>query len=820
MIHSETTPTLFYAINVYGYRDDVVSIPTFFKVMRPLSFTLLVLIVSSILSDVVGQSITVTGFVNDSSSKEPLSDVSVYVQGTSRGTQTNAYGFFSLTLDNKSVHTLRFSHVAYAGKTVVFSTTKAESKRVNVLLAQTAQTLSEVQVYEESNSEAQRTQMSVIRMTSEQIKQMPMLLGEKDLLKALQLLPGVQQGTEGSSLFYVRGGGADQNLLLLDNATVYNANHLFGFFSTFNADAIKHVALYKGSFPARYGGRLSSVVDIQLKEGNRQKLHGEGGIGLLSSRLTLEGPIIKNKASFLLAARRTYLDGILRLVQPKDSRQSYWFYDINAKLNWTIDKRSTLYASIYTGKDQLSISEFITRSRSTIQYRNGINWGNVTASLRWNYVVSPKIFVNTTVTNSIYTFELTDFFERIRSSTTYQTDLRFGSGVRDNTIKVDVDYYPNLRNTVRFGGGYTLYRFIPRQLENTLIDNDIRKSNIVGGTTVRNREGYVYAESDYEINDQISLQTGLRLAYFRTDGATQWRPEPRIGVAYRVKQGFSLKGGYARTNQFLHQLSNTGVGLPTDLWVPATRLIKPQQADQLSVGLVKNLGRAYAFTTEVYYKWMRALVNYAPGASFLTIGEDVTATPDDWQEAIINGKGWAYGWELLAEKKIGRLTGWAGYTLGWSIRQFDQINEGKPFYARQDRRHELKIVSAYSLRPSVKLSATWQYLTGTALTVPQGFYINQHIPIGKPTVTATYGQYNGFRTPAYHRLDVGVQFIRKKRWGERTWEISAFNAYNRKNVNFYTLQRQADLATRQNYYALSSRWLLPVLPSVSYQFTF
>lgn len=745
--------------------------------MKPSTYTLLVLVKLFIAVNAIGQSISVTGFVTDSSSREPLSDVFVYVQGTPNGTRTNTYGFFSLTLNKKQSHTIRFSHISYADKTVTLSAITADTKLANILLSQKSRTLSEVQVFDQSNSETGQTQMSLVRLTPEQIKQIPMLLGEKDPLKALQLLPGVQQGTEGSSLFYVRGGGADQNLILLDNATVYNANHLFGFFSTFNTDAIKQVALYKGSFPARYGGRLSSVVDIQLKEGNRQKLQGEGGIGLLSSRLTLEGPIVKNKASFLVAVRRTYIDGILRLVQPNDSRQSYWFYDLNAKVNWTVNKRNALYASVYTGEDQLSSSEFITRSRSTIRFKNGINWGNVTASVRWNFVVGPKMFVNTTVTNSTYRFGLTDFYERVRNSKTYQTNLRFGSGVRDNTVKVDVDYYPNLRNTVRFGGGYTFYRFMPRQVENTLIDNDTQKNSVVGDPVVQNREGYAYGESDYQVNEQISLQTGFRLAYFKTEGATQWRPEPRIGVAYRVRQNLTVKGGYARTNQFLHQLSNTGVGLPTDLWVPATQSIKPQQADQLSIGLVKSAGRTYSFTTEVYYKWMRGMVNYAPGANFLSIGEDLTSTPADWQEAVINGKGWAYGWEVLAEKKIGRLTGWAGYTLGWSIRQFEQINEGKPFYARQDRRHELKLVSAYSLRSSVKLSAIWQYLSGTALTVPQGFYINQQIPIGKPTVTATYGQYNGFRTPAYHRLDIGVQFIRKKRWGERTWEVSVFNAY-------------------------------------------
>lgn len=765
-----------------------------------------------------GQPVRISGFVRDSSSREALSNVSVVVEEAASITQSNSYGFYALSLQKGRNYTVTYSRVGYRGQTIEIM--PVVNRELDIQLVQTVQMLAEVDVSATDDRASRQVQMSSISLTAEQIKQVPALLGEKDVLKALQLLPGVQQGAEGSSVFYVRGGGADQNLILLDNATVYNANHLFGFFSTFNTDAIKRVELFKGGFPARYGGRLSSIVDIQLKEGNRERIHGEGGIGLLASRLTLEGPIVKNKVSFLLSARRTYADALLRLIQPATSQLTYRFYDLNGKLNWTLNRRNSLYVSVYTGDDLLQIKESVNRSASAIDYRNQLKWGNTTSSLRWNYLVNSRLFSNVTLTHSIYRFGLTDFYQRIRRENTYSTDAAFASTVRDWTLKVDMDYYKSLRHSIKWGGAWTLYRFQPRAVSNKTIQEGVEQVSSATEAPVNTVEAALYAESQYQFSPKFTLNSGLRLSYYKAQRRTYWRPEPRLALAYRLTESLALKAAYSRMNQYVHQLSNTGAGLPTDLWVPATDAVPAQTGDQLALGIARDFGATYSLTTDVYYKWMRGVINYKSGANFLGIGEDLTAEKLRWENDVTSGRGWAYGLEVLAQKKRGRLTGWVGYTLSWSIRQFAELNGGKPFYARQDRRHDLKIVETYQLSPKIRLSASWQFNSGTALTVPQAVYINPGSDVGRFSPFLYYGQYNGFRTPAYHRLDASIQFVRQKRWGERSWEFSVFNLYNRRNIYYYSIIYQYEPSTKLNYYGLDGKWLLPVLPSISYNFKF
>jgi len=757
--------------------------------------------------------VVLSGFVSDERSHESLAGASVRVEG-GEGTVSNAHGFFSLQLPANRPCSLRVSMVGYEAHTLWSAARRDE--RVGVKMKPQARLLDEVRVTATDDAPSQIVQMSSLTLPLAQFKKMPLLLGEKDPLKALHFMPGVQQGVEGSSAIFVRGGGSDQNLLLLDNAVVYNANHLFGFFSTFNSDAIKRIELLKGAFPARYGGRLSSVVDVQMKEGNREKFHGEGGIGLLSSRLTLEGPLRRGKSSFLLSGRRTYADLFMGLLQPADSKLLYGFYDVNAKVNATLSARHTVFLSAYTGRDRLRITETAERPTSTVSYKNGLAWGNLTGALRWNAVWGPKTFSNLTLTRSDYRFALTDRFKRSASGGDLRREMEFLSSVRDWTLRADVDHFHRPGHLLRWGFALTAYRFTPRAV--TYFDSRSNEEPPSPPARSRNQEAALYAENESRFGEKWTVSTGLRLSVFNLPAKRYFRPEPRLALAYRTDGSTALKASYARMNQYIHQLSNTGVGFPTDLWVPSATEAPPQQSDQLALGLTHER-KGYSFMLEGYHKWMRNVINYREGANFIGVGEE-PGQSTRWEDHVVSGSGWAYGIEAFAQKQAGKLTGWVGYTLAWSIRQFDEINGGKPFYARQDRRHDFKVVGSYALTRRVQLSANWQFSTGNALSVPTATYFDATESPGNPLAISHYGQYNGFRMPPYHRLDVGVQFTKKKTWGERTWEVSIFNAYNRRNPYFFSVTKSFDTDTQKSFYALNSRWLLPILPSVSYQFKF
>ncbi|MCY7350895.1 MAG: TonB-dependent receptor, partial [Cytophagaceae bacterium] len=588
------------------------------------------------------------------------------------------------------------------------------------------------------------------------------------------------------------------------------------FFSTFNADAIKRIDLFKGAFPARYGGRLSSVVDVQMKEGNREGFHGSGGIGLLSSRLTLEGPLKKGVSSFLISGRRTYADLFMGLIQPADSKILYGFYDVNAKINLALSAKHTIFLSAYTGRDRLRITERVERSTSNVAYQNGLTWGNLIGSLRWNAVWGAKTFSNLTLTRSQYRFALTDRYENQRATSAVKTATDFLSTVSDWTLKADFDHFYRPGHTLRWGGVFTRYRFVPRSV--TQSDSRFGTEVPSDPPVSRNVEGAVYAENESRFGEKWTVSTGVRLGWFGLNNRTYVRPEPRLALAYRIRKSTALKASYVRMNQYVHQLSNTGVGFPTDLWVPTAPEVPPQQSDQVALGLTHDV-KGYSFTLEGYHKWMRNVINYREGANFIGVGEE-PGQSTRWEDHVVSGSGWAYGFEAFAQKQTGRLTGWLGYTLAWSVRQFDEINGGRPFYARQDRWHDVKVVGSYTLSPRIAFSANWQFSTGNALSVPAATYFDAFENPGNPLTIPHYGLYNGFRTAPYHRLDVGVQFIKKKSWGERTWEVSVFNAYNRQNPYFYSISKNYDAVAQRSFYSLNSRWLLPILPSVSYGFKF
>ncbi len=756
---------------------------------------------------------TLSGYVTEKGSKENLPGVAIYIPKLKTGTNSNSYGFYSITLNSDSLE-------------VVYSYAGYKSQRVSIFLNNNLtyhvelgpEELEEVTVTaQQTKKESEESRMSTVDIPVEQIKQIPALLGEKDVLKVIQLLPGVQKGSEGSAGIYVRGGGPDQNLIILDEAPVYNANHLFGFFSVFNGDALKSVELIKGGFPARYGGRLSSVIDLQMKDGNKEKIKGEAGIGIISSRLTLEGPIIKNKSSFLVSARRTYIDAVVYPFLPKENRGGYFFYDFNAKLNYTFNDKDRLYLSGYFGKDRFYFRSKLSESES----RASLQWGNATGTLRWNHLFNSRLFSNLSVI-------FTNYRLGIYSSDKYGSDyfsLQYKSTIRDLGIKYDFNYMPNPNHYIRYGGTLIWHHFIPQA---TVIKSSEPSSNFnTTSKAINTFEGGAFAEDDWRINQKLKMNIGFRLSGFSSNNKYFINPEPRAAIRYLFDNDFSIKSSYAMMNQYLHLLSNTGIGLPTDLWVPATNKIKPQQSQQLALGLAKDLtDKNITITLEGYYKWMSNVLNYKEGASFLEIGSNNdNEAVQNWENKVVSGKGLSYGAEFLVQKKAGKFTGWVGYTLSWTWLQFDSLNFGEKFPARYDRRHDISLVGIYKLSEHITLSATWVYGTGNAITLPLAIYpVEAHSPeTGNfggnyyfPGFVNDYGKKNSFRMAAYHRMDIGIQFHKKLKRCVRTFEFSVYNLYNRMNP-FYYYTEYDEKAQR---YKLMQISLFPILPSVSWSYKF
>ena len=793
--------------------------------------------------------ITISGYVREAGSQEALIGVNVYRTGsttdrTRPGTTTNTYGFYSLTIPPQDSLSLTYSMVGY--KPQELSVSGQKSQTISVLLA-AGTLLSEVVVRSKADEKiSDSPQMSQIDVPISQIKKIPALLGEKDVLKVLQLMPGVQKGSEGQSGIYVRGGGPDQNLIVLDDAVVYNASHLFGFFSVFNGDALKSVELTKGGFPARFGGRLSSVIDLNMKDGNKEKLHGEGGIGLIASRLTLEGPLTKKKSgpgatSFLVSGRRTYIDVLAApLIAASDGGNTsggYYFYDLNAKVNTELGPKDKLHLSGYFGRDKFYVNNKSDFSTSKV----GIGWGNATGTLRWNHLFSDKIFGNASLIFSNYDFSIsaddTDRFD----GRTNEFSLRYTSGIRDLGFKYDLDIYPNPQHSLKVGIQTTAHRFTPSAivLKNTDINEnraEIDKIDVL--------ESGIYAEDTWKPNAHLRVNGGLRISAFTGSGVTYIRPEPRLSMAYILKPDLSVKASYALMNQYVHLLSNTGIGLPTDLWVPTTDRVRPQQSQQWALGVAKDFSdKGLTLTVEGYYKQMDNIINYREGASFLLIDDPTAAEKVRWEDNVTAGRGWSYGAEVLLQKKVGRFSGWLGYTLSFTQWQFAELNGGKAFFPRYDRRHDISLVGIYELSPRVTFSGTWVYGTGQALTLPQARYTSYvqggnandfgnfsgSVPLvqqlfGYGNRATEYGEKNSFRAEPYHRFDVSIQLHKKMKRHERTWEFSAYNAYNRRNPFFYQLDNiftpGVNGQPSSSRTALRRYSVFPIVPSVSYNFKF
>jgi hypothetical protein len=752
---------------------------------------------------------TLSGFIYEKGSLETLPGVNIYIPDSKTGTASNNYGFYSITLQ-EGIYDVVYSFVGYSRQAMKIQLDRHLT--VDIYLDPSVE-LSEVVVVGEAMPAITETPlMSVIEIPVRQIRSLPALLGEKDVLKVIQLMPGVQKGTEGTSGFYVRGGGADQNLIILDDAIVYNASHLFRFFSLFNGDAIKSVQLTKGGFPARYGGRLSSVLEMNMKDGNKEQFGGEAGIGLVASRLVLEGPIVKGKSSFIVSGRRTYLDLLILPYLPRDERGGYFFYDLNAKMNYALDDKNRLFVSAYHGRDKFYFKYKDIYSTE----KGGMYWENATATIRWNHLLNNRLFANTSLIFSNYKLKI--YTEQKYEGNSYE--LSYTSGIRDIALKYDLHYAPHPNHTIR-GGILSIYhRFTPSAI---VLKDDFINEYKSAVSAIDVLESGIYAEDDMRIGTRVRLNAGMRLSNFVDGKKVYFRPEPRLSLSYILTESTAIKASYAGMNQYVHLLSNTGIGLPTDLWVPSNRNVPPQYSRQVALGLAKELkNKNFEVSLEGYYKKSDNVLTYREGASFLLINDPGEADQIAWESNVTTGQAWAYGTEILIQRKTGLLTGWIGYTLSWVQWQFDEINFGKKFYPRYDRRHDISVVGIYELSESVVFSANWVYGTGNAITLPIGEFMPFPHQISENDFSYMYwgyvndyGEKNSFRMAAYHRFDAGVQFIRHKAKSIRTWEVSVYNLYNRKNPFFYFIgYNKADQRV------LKQISIFPVIPSVSYSVKF
>ena len=778
---------------------------------------------------------TLSGYVKDAASGEKLIGAVLYEPTLRQGTATNRYGFFSLTLSADSLRIV-VSYIGYRSDTL--ATRLDRDLQLDFALQPLPLEMAAVQVEVERLDPIQeQTQMGVVQVPVSQIKNAPALLGEVDVMKTLQLLPGVQSGAEGMSGLYVRGGSPDQNLILLDDAPVYNASHLFGFFSVFNANAIKNVQLTKAGFPARYGGRLSSVLEVAMKDGNMQRFECEGSIGLVASQVTLQGPIRKDRTSFIVSARRTYIDLLIRPFLDTDERGGYYFYDLNAKVNHILSPQSRVFLSLYSGDDRFwsDVRDEYTGSRFREENVTSadLGWGNFTSTLRWNYLFGNRLFGNLTAIYSRYKLS-SDIDDRSTTSIdgheeTETLRLRYLSGIRDWGLKLDFDYIPNPRHYIRFGGSGTFHTYRPgaTQFKFNPTDGTPQDTTIAPSQVTDALEYSLYGEDDVRLTDRLRANVGLHTSGFLVGDAFYTSLQPRVSTRYLLKSQWALKASYALMRQYTHLLSNSTVGLPTDLWLPATERVRPQRSQQVGVGLAGELFKGqYEFSLEGYYKTMTNLIEYQEGASFLHgfVGDQ------GWQDKVEVGRGWSCGTELFVQKKRGRTTGWIGYTLSWTRRRFAQLNRGRTFPYRYDRRHDLALVLTHQLTRFTNFSLTWVYGTGNAVTLPVARYHDEYrrgsigeYEVWMPRVLyrepLVYEDRNGFRMSAFHRFDLSFNFAWRQS-DTHGFSVGVYNAYNRKNAYFIYFEDHYNPDTDAREYRAKQVSLFPLLPWLSYRFKF
>ncbi|HTQ27388.1 MAG TPA: TonB-dependent receptor [Puia sp.] len=750
---------------------------------------------------------TISGTIRDKNSGEGLIGANVVLLELPRsGAISNAYGFYSISIP-AGRYTMVVSFTGYQPDTV--PVVLQGDLSLPVALVQRGAELQDVVITaRRKDQNVVQPLMGVQRLSMNEIKNIPVLFGEKDILKTIQLLPGIKSAGDGNSGFFVRGGTADQNLILLDEATVYNASHLLGFFSTFNSDAVKDVTVYKGGMPAEYGGRLSSVVDVKMNDGNNQRYAVSGGIGLISTRVNVEGPIVKDEGSFTVSARRTYADLFLKLSRDSTiNRNRLYFYDLNAKANYKLNDNNRIYLSGYFGRDVLSFADVF-----------GIQWGNSTATVRWNHIFNRRLFSNTSFIYSNYNYVI-----NINQN---NDNLNLVSIIRDLSLKEDLQYYINPDNTLRFGFNIIHHTFSPGILNSS----ENSSFNSLYLPKKYDLESAVYVAHEWSPGDKWHFNYGLRLSVFTVLGPGNFytydkngnaidtatyssgtvvknyvNPEPRASLSYLLTPTSSIKASYTRNVQNVHLLSNSTTSNPTDLWIPSSNNVKPEIADQESIGYYRNFqDNKYEFSSEIYYKTMQNQIDYKNGA-LLVANENV-------ESQLLFGKGRAYGWELYFKKRTGKFTGWVSYTLARTELKIDSINNGNWYPARQDITNDISLVGIYQVSRKWTLSATWIYYTGNAVTFPNGKYLVD----GR--VVFYYTQRNGYRMPPYHRLDLAATLQAKKtKKFESSWTFSVYNAYNRANAYSIVFQTDPSDPTRTQAVQYS---LFKIVPSVTYNFKF
>lgn len=771
---------------------------------------------------VIAQRRHLSGFVTDNKTGEAIVGASIVVKPSDQGVITNRYGYFSIGLPEGTTQ-LTASSIGY--RTYLMTSLSIPDSSITISLVPEVIELTET-VVRTDRQERQNLPPGTINIPVGQLKKVPTLLGESDILKALALTPGVNTGTEGTAGLLVRGGTPDQNLILLDGAPVYNVSHLFGLVSVFNADAIKNVDLYKGGFPARYGGRLSSVIDVTMREGNNQKRSTEGGVGLVGARFLLEGPVnsrLKGKSSFLLAGRSSYLTLLmlpLRIAFNKGKANQYFNYnlfDFNGKVNYSLDSKSRLFASFYVGNDWYLNESGTGSTRQSFK----LAWGNTTATIRYNRAISSTLFHEAVLLYTRYKYSNSNqFLEKTGRKWEPATAYKVQSSLNDWSLKNQWIYSGLQKHTVRFGIDLTNHRFSPVTTRTSYVLTSDTLDN--SSPSIKANEIAGYVEDEFRPFPGVTINTGIRGIVYQVNKVIYPVLEPRLSISTLVGSVLALEFGYSRMNQFVHLLSSSGVGLPNDVWLPVTNRLPPQTSDQVMVGVKAYWPNAgWLLSADGYYKSSRRLTDYQAGSNFLANFNT------NWEDQIeTNGRGTTTGIELMVRKTKGKLTGWAAYTLARNVRQFTTINEGRPYAAPYDRRHVGSLFLDYTAKKGSGLSATWQYHSGDPTSVPIAVREN----FGREQPVLLYGDKNNFRMPAYHRLDVVARFVRKRITGRlSTWTVGFYNIYNRANPLYLDIKRRYKFAPNEprgfpkpigTDYRLVAKSAFPVFPVVSYSFTY
>ena len=803
-------------------RDIVNQLSKWFKMNR-FNFVLIVCLLLAKSNTIISQGVTISGYVIDNSTGEYLIGANVFDTANFIGSTTNKFGHYSIETEKGKTRAIRFSFVGYSPVTLIQNFKK---DTIIIIKLSSGTNLNEVLVFSSKKERLERrTEISKLDIPLYQIKSLPSFTGEADILKAFQLMPGVQSGSEGNNGLYVRGGTPDQNLFLLDDVPLYNVSHLGGLYSVFDPSMVKSIELYKGGFPARYNGRVSAVVDVRNKDGNLYNHHGEVGYSILLSKLFLEGPVKKDKSSYALSLRRSNLDiysFIVGKIIGNPEIYGYTFYDINLKTNYIISSKDRLFLSIYKGHDNFfyKLKETVS-SFQEYDYLSKYNtaWGNSSGSLRWYHVFNGKFFNNLTLAYTKYQYKNYNYSQQIvkPGKSLLSDEYQYLSSVNDLIFKTDFEL-PFAKNRLRFGATYTRHFFNPgsvsyaQSVRINQIDTVINSPE--SSLSLTTNEVTAYIEYTWHIKEKISGNFGVNYDYYFDNIKGFKSIEPRILLNYLVLPKLSIKASYSKMQQNLHLLTNSNTGLPSDIWLPSTFRIKPERSQQLSLGLAHTTNKGYEVSIESYIKKLSNLIDYKEGVL-------IYESSLNWDEKIeTGGIGFVRGIEFLFQKKEGRINGWIGYTISKNERKFENLNNGEYFPFLYDQRHDFSLVLSYELSKKFSLSGTWIYHTGHAITLPTGKYqltdINSYNPFDQYNSKDVhiYSKKNGYRLPSYHRLDFGINYTKTKRKGISKWSLGIYNAYNHQNA--YYLYFKANNGVTKLY----QQSLFPFIANFGYLFSF